>query len=134
MLALNGLPRFYHPTFRADAFARATDDAFYLSIEASDPNFDPEATPANGGTSMLIHDHSLPVDHLTVQDNGSVTDDNHGRRTCNLHRLDSWCNLFGMARVTQFVGVTQPNPANHTKRSRFTGVESTDHPGCTDPL
>ena len=45
MLALNGLPRFYHPTFNYRNFLRVTDDAFLLVVEASDPKFDIEETP-----------------------------------------------------------------------------------------
>ena len=46
MLALNGLPRPYNPLFYSRRFARATDDAFFLHIAASDDNYDAEATPA----------------------------------------------------------------------------------------
>ena len=45
MLALNGLPRFYHPAFNYERFKRATDDSYLLVVEASDPNFDIEETP-----------------------------------------------------------------------------------------
>jgi hypothetical protein len=44
MLALNKLPRLNHPLFRNAAFRRATNDAFFLAIEANDPRFDIEAT------------------------------------------------------------------------------------------
>ncbi|NQV50613.1 MAG: DUF3341 domain-containing protein, partial [Candidatus Marinimicrobia bacterium] len=37
---LNGLPRLHHPVFYSDKFAKATDDAFYVSIEAEDKSFD----------------------------------------------------------------------------------------------
>jgi hypothetical protein len=45
MLALNGLPRFYHPVFQTQASERATDDRYLLVVEASDPKFDIERTP-----------------------------------------------------------------------------------------
>ena len=40
MLALNGLPRLYHPVFRGKSFARASNDGFFLSVEAADALFD----------------------------------------------------------------------------------------------
>jgi hypothetical protein len=39
LLLLNGLPRFYHPVFKSVKFARASDDRFFLVIEARDPKF-----------------------------------------------------------------------------------------------
>jgi hypothetical protein len=44
MLAVNQLPRHHHPLFSSKRFERATDDRFFISIETSDPKFDPEAT------------------------------------------------------------------------------------------
>ena len=39
MLIMNGLPRWYHPMFNWERFARATNDGFFLMIEARDPRF-----------------------------------------------------------------------------------------------
>lgn len=39
MLALNGLPRLYHALFKSANFKRATDNGFFISIEARDPKF-----------------------------------------------------------------------------------------------
>ena len=44
MLGLNKLPRLYHPIFKHSTFGRASDDRFFLSIEARDPQFDPART------------------------------------------------------------------------------------------
>jgi hypothetical protein len=44
MLLLNGLPRLYHPLFKSKRFLRATDDRFFVVIEARDPKFYREKT------------------------------------------------------------------------------------------
>lgn len=44
MLFLNGLPKFYRPVFNVERFARASQDRFFLCIEATDPLFDAQAT------------------------------------------------------------------------------------------
>jgi len=46
MLLLNGLPRLYHPLLKNPRFARATDDRFFLVIEARDPEFTRTKTEA----------------------------------------------------------------------------------------
>lgn len=67
VLGLNLLPQLYHPLFRSDRFKRATDDRFFISIDAKDPLFEPRKTAALlAGTSSLgledVHDevHHAP--------------------------------------------------------------------------
>jgi len=44
MLAFNRLPKLYHPLHTNRRFKRATDDRFFISVEAEDPLFDAEKT------------------------------------------------------------------------------------------
>ena len=44
MFHLNKLPTFHHPLFNSESFKKATDDAFFISIEFKDPKFDLEDT------------------------------------------------------------------------------------------
>jgi hypothetical protein len=44
MLALNKLPQPHHPVFDTPRFDRASQDSFFLAVEAKDPLFDAEQT------------------------------------------------------------------------------------------
>ncbi|MCC6849793.1 MAG: DUF3341 domain-containing protein [Deltaproteobacteria bacterium] len=44
MFAFNKLPMLFHPLFGVEHFAKATDDGFFISVEAWDPKFDARAT------------------------------------------------------------------------------------------
>ncbi len=61
MLLMNGLPRWNHPVFNWQRFARATNDGFFLVIEARDPRFTElearELLEGSGGQHItIIHD------------------------------------------------------------------------------
>ncbi len=61
MLIMNGLPRWYHPVFNWKRFERATNDGFFLVIEARDPRFTEAETrrllEQTGGQHVtLIHE------------------------------------------------------------------------------
>jgi len=63
LLALIQLPRLNHPLFASKQFHRATDDAFFIAIEARDPKFSAEGTSAFltdiGGSNLeLVEDDS----------------------------------------------------------------------------
>lgn len=56
MLAFNKLPQWRHGVFSSPRFARATDDRFFISVEAKDPRFDAQKTAdflaGLGGTAV----------------------------------------------------------------------------------
>ncbi len=55
MLALNKLPQPHHPVFNAPRFALASNDRFFLCIEARDPKFD-RVQVAQFMESLKAHD------------------------------------------------------------------------------
>lgn len=50
MLIINRLPKLHHPLFGTPRFGLASEDRFFLYIDASDPRFDPPATRAYLGS------------------------------------------------------------------------------------
>jgi hypothetical protein len=46
LLHLIRLPRFNHPIFESDRFEAATDDKYFISIDADDSKFDLQRTKA----------------------------------------------------------------------------------------
>jgi len=61
LLGMNLLPRFNHPVFNWDRFAKVTDDGFFLVVESGDPLFSESETRGllkkSGGSSItLIYD------------------------------------------------------------------------------
>jgi hypothetical protein len=58
MLAMNGLPRWHHPLLKKERFLSASEDRFFVCIEARDPKFDPDKTRAllesAGATSIEL--------------------------------------------------------------------------------
>ena len=65
MWALNGLPRFSNPVFTDPRFDRATDDRFFLYIDAKDERFD------RGGVEKLLGDTSTDYVQSVVDDDSS---------------------------------------------------------------
>lgn len=55
MLAFNGLPQLFHPLHANRTFRRATNDRFFISIEATDPQFDRERTLALAESLGGVH-------------------------------------------------------------------------------
>ena len=60
MLLLNALPMFYNPLLKSARFRRATDDRFFVVIDATDPKFDEQATEA-----LLQSTHPAAVETVT---------------------------------------------------------------------
>ena len=58
-LAAGGLPRLYHPVFTAADFERASQDGFFLSVVASDPQFDTATVRA-----ILERHGAEPIDEV----------------------------------------------------------------------
>ncbi|TWU38461.1 quinol:electron acceptor oxidoreductase subunit ActD [Novipirellula artificiosorum] len=67
MWALNGLPRFSNPIFTDPRFDRATDDRFFLYIDAKDKSFD------QAGAEKLLGETGTEYINTVVDDDSSTT-------------------------------------------------------------
>jgi hypothetical protein len=58
MIALNGLPKPYHPVFNVESFELASRNHFFLCVQSDDPKFDRAATRAflEGLGPVAVHD------------------------------------------------------------------------------
>lgn len=61
LMIMNQLPKWYHPVFNWDRFAKVTDNGFFMVIESRDPKFSEADTRAfleeiGGAHVTLIHD------------------------------------------------------------------------------
>ena len=59
MLMLNRLPRLYNPLFKHDRFRRATDDRFFVVLDATDPKFEEAAS-----TQLLLDAGATAVERV----------------------------------------------------------------------
>lgn len=57
MLMFNALPRFHHPLLKKERFLRASDDRFFICVEAKDSKFDPA-----GLRSLFQHAGATHID------------------------------------------------------------------------
>jgi mono/diheme cytochrome c family protein len=60
MLALNDLPKLHNPLFRSERFGRATNDGFFLWVDAKDEKFDADATSGWFSSIGAQHVETIP--------------------------------------------------------------------------
>ncbi len=58
LLVLNGLPRFHNPLFNSARFERATQDRYFICVEARDRKFDCEKT------TELLGENAIAVEEV----------------------------------------------------------------------
>lgn len=69
MWILNKLPQVWHPLFRSDRFTRATDDGFFIGVDARDRRFDAAKTREllQGAGAIAIEDVHYDPDPASKQ-------------------------------------------------------------------
>ena len=72
MWGLNGLPKLYNPLFKSRRFRRATQDRFFIVIEAEDPQFDAQRTRA-----FLDSLGGLNIEEIAGDEDDSAEDAGH---------------------------------------------------------
>lgn len=60
LFSLNKLPRLHNPLFNSDRIAKATDDGFFICIEASDPIFSEKKTTGFLKKIGATHTETIP--------------------------------------------------------------------------
>lgn len=73
MIFLNGLPMPYHPVFNVPRFERASQDRFFLCIEATDPLFDLEKTKKFLESMNPYDVYVVPTGNVPNQDRPELT-------------------------------------------------------------
>ncbi|HEY1686139.1 MAG TPA: DUF3341 domain-containing protein [Tepidisphaeraceae bacterium] len=74
MVALNGLPQPYHPVFNIERFERASQDRFFLCVEAKDPMFDLAKTEAFLKSLNPFDVYVVPMGRVPKADRAELTE------------------------------------------------------------
>jgi hypothetical protein len=74
MVALNGLPQPYHPVFNVERFERASQDRFFLCVEANDPMFDLAKTEAFLKSLNPFDVYVVPMGRVPKADQAELTE------------------------------------------------------------
>jgi len=68
MWHFNRLPRLHHPVFYSERFSKATDDGFFVAVEASDPQFDAQKNEELFKSLGAVHIELLQEDEQEVKE------------------------------------------------------------------
>lgn len=93
MLALNGLPKLSNPLFNSPRFDRATDDKFFLYIDAKDPRFD------HAGVTRLLGELGGEHVHDVYDDDSSTMIPRGLLLAIGAFIFISWIPLLAVARM-----------------------------------